>query len=503
MPPLFTSTSLTTFIRQMRGIAKYIHQPATAISRTAPKRTINTIGRVRGAVNQAVHETFPSLSTPAHQLHHTGKIKNGAKNFGSWSHNVETSVSKRSLGRVGQGLQGAKRPQWGHGRSIPTSVGLGTARGFASGPSGAVTANTPIVLRAFSSMLSEKDAKNKALPRASRYSPYVRKSCRRQRRNNVYKSIDSSFLVDLQHYFPLGHSKVEQDALPLLPEALVTPEKTTVLAIPLSPSLEALLCPTNELSYHEASLGVSILARLTKGVLPIHSVFSLHASTRVIPLLTKLESLGVLDYHPHSPTVEGQLVQDASGRPDVLRLVFKQRSCGDVRALLGESLRRHEQGQWWALWEEKSITELSQGEQREIMGNWDERNSGNGELEESSIDLVYPTLEVSTIIDQPFSPSTFSHPSLPPVSLPSSPIESSVMSPSLTTSLFSSISSEDWSIPPSEADSDVDSVFSSDAHDAWNDDAGNTINNESESRDETNVWWAGAGEGFGFVSQPW
>lgn len=503
MPPLFTSTSLTTFMRQIRGVAKYIQQPATVMSHTAPKRTMNTLGRARNAAHQLAHQTFPSLSTPAHQLHQSTTIRAGARFATSSATGSSSKTSQRHLGAVGRALQASKRPQWGHGRSIPTNVGIGSARGFASAPAaGGISGNVPVVLRAFAALVDDDYSGKKPLPRATRYSPYTRKT--RRTRRKVCKSIDSSFISDLHHYFPLVAASQLDEAkvdLPPLPEQLVTPGKTATLALPLSPSLEALLHPTSSLTYSETSIGVHILARLTAGLLPIHAAFSLHSSTRVIPLLTKLDGLGVMDFHPGGPNVLAEVVKDAEGRPDILRLIFEQRSSDNVKALLAGSLRPNEEGEWWALWDEEDrAMELTQCERRAIMERWD---GGEEKTEPDEELLVYPTLDMSLVnsVDSPLTPP-------PPSEISSFNNTPSTQSTLSLSSLLSHMddSSEGWSIPPSEADTDVDSVYA--GSEEWGDVSSTVASMHSErgeesSDDGVSVWWAGAGQGFGFVAQPW
>ncbi|WVQ83044.1 hypothetical protein IAT38_005182 [Cryptococcus sp. DSM 104549] len=546
MPPLFSSTSLGTLLRSIKGAAKYIHQPATVMARASPNRTIHTIHRARNAVQQVAHQTFPSLATPAHHLHHSGQpLRSGARGISSFSA-TGNKAPRRPLGAVGKALQagGRVRPT-ASGPSVQANVGLGAARGFASGPAAGVHAKVPMGLRALASLIDDEHAGGKPLPRASRYSPYTRRD--RKQRRRVCRSIDSSFISDLQHYFPLVRPAAAEAAaaeseeatpLPPLPETLVTAGKTTVLALPLSPSLDALLSPTPNLTYSETSIGVHVLARLTAGILPIHSAFSLHSSTRIIPLLTKLEGLGVMNFHPGSPLVTGEVIHDASGQPDILRLVFEDRSLADVHALLGESLRPGEEGEWWALWEEDRKMKLTQGERREMMEQW-----GEGvRAEQASGELIFPTLDMSVhtgpgedafaaSLDEPLTPSSprsgasspvfvdYSPGSATPSTVSSGSVQNSVL---LSASLLSQLgeSSEDgWSIPASEADSDVDSVYA--GSEEWRDVGGvQSVGNVSvgsagsqyggeglvetvEDDEVVSVWWAGAGEGFGFVAQPW
>ncbi|MCK7226048.1 hypothetical protein L8P11_22575, partial [Enterobacter kobei] len=53
---------------------------------------------------------------------------------------------------------------------------------------------------------------------------------------------------------------------------------------------------------------------------------------------------------------------------------------------------------------------------------------------------------------------------------------------------------------------DVDSVYA--GNEEWGDVSSSIVSMHSEQREESSddgvsVWWAGAGEGFGFVAQPW
>ncbi|WWC60095.1 uncharacterized protein I303_102659 [Kwoniella dejecticola CBS 10117] len=552
MPPLFTSTSWTTLVRKAATAIMYAPKPAVAI-KAAPKRTINNIHKARQVVHQVIQSSFPSLSTPAHQLNYaTIPIRTSARGFTS---STKPSNLAKRLGPVRQGLQSAgSRPRWVNGPSIPANVGLGKARNFSSAPHmhAMQNVNVPMVFRAFASLLDDDEKKfhSKGLPRASRYTPYSKsKLNRRQRKARVSSysnSIDSSIIEDLKHYFPIptrssGEITV---ALPLEPELLVTEGKTTILALPLSPSLEALLAPMAQIPYNETSIGISILAKLTQGLFPIHNAFSLHSSTRVIPLLTKLDGLGVLDQHPGLANTQAEVVHDQDGQPDILRLIFADRSVSDVKTLLGESLRPNEEGEWWALYEDRRQPEheperkmeLNQVESREIMEQW-ETNQSKTSNSQDSMSLVFPTLDMSanrlemqeenevlfdnteSVLSTPndsWSSSGSTTPS--PIDSPSSDESMSSLSfssstESLTASLLSKFSDESnngqaqsvWSVHPSESDSDVESSFSE--AEEWSavehlipsapDDV------DGDGQGEVMVTWSGSGEGFGFLAQPW
>ncbi|WVF66887.1 hypothetical protein IAT40_001630 [Kwoniella sp. CBS 6097] len=433
MPPLFTSTSVTTILRKIITVAKYAPTAAPApaqatimASRGKPGRTINNFHKTKNAINQVIHQTFPSLATPSHKLEYaTIPIRNASsrRGFATASSKGPGGSGRRVGGPVRQAIQNSgARPKWTNGPGISANVGLGSARGFASSTSGSVQANVPMALRAFASLLDDDEKKHslKPLPRASRYAPYTRPTRsqrqRRARRAPSTCSIDSSLIIkEIQHYFPLPsptrtlEEQQSQITLPPTPETLVTEGKITVLALPLSPSLEALLLPTSSMCYSDASIGIHILARLTQGLMPIHNAFSLHSSTRIIPLLTKLDGLGVLEHHPDAsmPKTAAQVVEDAEGRPDILRLIFHGRSVGDVKALLGESLRRNEEGDWWALFEhadeEEQGMDLTIKERSEMMEQWDTPNASRSRMTSRSqpVDLagseqlIFPTLDMS------------------------------------------------------------------------------------------------------------
>ncbi|OCF78132.1 hypothetical protein I204_00068 [Kwoniella mangroviensis CBS 8886] len=546
MPPLFTSTSWTTLVRKIAVAMVYAPKPAVAISKaTASKRTVNHIQKAR----QVIQSSFPSLSIPSHQLGHsyaTIPIKSGPTSASR--HFSSSNVAKR-LGPVRQGLNAAgSRPRWVNGPSIQANVGLGKARTFVSttypSAQNAVNGKIPMVFRAFASLIEDEDRNkisNKGLPKASRYTPYTKNKLkstshgRRIRRSEVVKSIDSSFIEDLKHYFPLPSTEPSSEeiiSLPLLPETLITEGKITILALPLSPSLEALLIPSQN-GYDETEIGISILSKLTKGLISIHNAFSLHSSTRIIPLLNKLESLGVLDYHPPglAGRVDGEVINDQDDQPDILRLIFYDRSIKDVRTILGESLRENEQGQWWVLYEDtnqREEMELNKEESKEIMENWNSpiipaSQDQNEQLVFPILDMSYQQQEGEGEVLFDISESILSTPSNSwPSTSSGTPLEvedqsismiSSISTESLTESLLSRLSSssdEDqriWSVHPSDSDSDVESssVLSQEMEE-WNQVdqllASPTGGNGDE-EGEVMVSWSGSGEGFGFLAQPW
>jgi hypothetical protein len=339
---------------------------------------------------------------------------------------------------------------------------------------------------------------------------------RRPARRDSAASTTSSILRDIGHYFPIVLGPVDDEvALPLQPETLVTVGVTTTLALPLSPSLNTLLEPTSKIPYADAEVGVAILAQLTHGILPLHDAYAA-AGARIIPLLAKLESLGVLDIHAY-PTTTLDVTTNHRGEPDILRVIFSGRSARDVRAFLGDM----DEG-WWTL-SQASQAIIPVEDEDEARVAWRNRpdtaaaslaSSIASSATSSSVDLIMPTLDLS--IAPAITPSTYeldfdsgydSQSSWPPSlsSIRSSPSESgmctpysmddswtSPASPSSPASILSSLSSLSeyehdrdnmvWISPPSEADADLD---------AWSD-AG-IEHQHSDEAQEVEIFWVGGG----------
>jgi hypothetical protein len=427
-------------------------------------------------------------------------------------------------------------------------VGLGSARTFASGPTQSlVQSKVPIGFRAFASLLNDEEH-DRVLPRASRYRPYsrpaksagsrLRRSARRVPNPSV-SSVDSVALSQLSFYFPrVRRSPAVADVpLPPMPETLVTPGKTTTLSLPLSPDLHALLEPTTEVTYQDAEIGLTILAHLPRGVLDVSEAFDLHRCHRIIPLVAKLQSLGVLDDTEFgTPSAALYVVRNAMGQPDILRITFVGRSVSDVHALLGESLRPNEEGDWWYLHDadERSSDDLTVAESRAILEDWqpsspspaasltaaNEREHvpvvGNAD---SSVELVLPLLDADapateglahTFTDSWPSSGTMSPLSASPPSVQSPLSDISLPSDDFPTSLTASLLSElsqpsissAWEVPPSETDSDVESAISLEmaSSEVWSE---GVVEAEVPSPEMSMMsMWSGAEGGFGFA-QPW
>ena len=526
MPPLFTATNGLTLIRKVVHAARHVHP---TVSRFTLSSRLTRVQRARIAFRNALYETYTSLASPitkpghshlGRQLQQAGRspLVNASRSFRSSGFRL-ASLSPR-------------------GPALVANVGLAPARAFSTAPAPAVIANAPVYLRA---LLSVDDN----LPKSNRYTPY---RCKRARTNRHKRRTSSSSWFErvhkLEQYFPAPLRSPPAVDLPVLPEQLVTSGSTTTLSLALSPSLHDLLQPTTEITYREAELGMSIFADLLKGIPPVLEAFSIHGSTRIYPLLSKLYSLGVLAQEEiKASNARLELVTDHQGRPDVLNIIFPCRSVEDVKALLGETLSiRPGEGQWYGLYEAQA---LSPTETKEIVEDWGDARSAQVQLEDpesmsswesqveetdllgaESCELVYPTLDFDAVhspqVDTP--PEVYSWPSTgftsPSPSRPISPSSPDVeglglrtedtwmeSQPSLTESLVSRLdaaTSPRWSVPLSLSDSDIESSIDLDdlgevEHELW---SVADVSERSAEDVESEVEWSGSTRGFGLI-QPW
>ena len=546
MPPMMTSTTVTTFLRKVVHAARHVHPhlPVAEVGagpRPPPLHNVHhQMSKFYPVLRRLALSTFPSLSTPAYKLvpeyaYQPIKLATQRRGFVSAGH------TSRTMGMISRRPGSAFPPAIARSPAI-NSVGLGTARTFASGPATSAYAKVPMGLRAFASLLDDNEDLQHRLPRPRRYVPYAKPAShriRRVRRSTCTSasSQHSGLLEEMSHYFPtpLRSVKEQQIPLPPLPESLVTPGRTTILSLPLSPSLHSLLSPTPSVPYREAEVGVNLLARLTKGLMPLHEAFSTYSSTRIIPLLAKLEGLGVLTA---GSLTTMDVVLDHQGQPDVLRIIFEGRSKKDVLQLLGESLRSAEEEEFWVLEEEPTHTAvavLNAEESRAILEEWGapETRAPRSPAEMpvtaslvQSHELIFPTIDLglSTYSDEISWPSSAS--GTPPVAQFDDILEVPSRSPSpsptsprsgfdtpetvdIPASLFSRLSSENlsWHIGLSESDSDIESSMNlsdrfSDVSEAVWEEHESVEMLERPGSAEPYAGWSGVNEGFGFA-QPW
>lgn len=533
--PLFTSTHITTALRAAVRAARSLPRASKA---KAIKHVQVHIHDARLAINRLALETFPSLSTHHQSVRALEPIH---LHLGGRSYRpMSTHARLRTAGQTFRTGAGIVIPPAMRSGGTASRVGLGSARGFASGAgAGGHVQNVPMVLRAFASLI---DDEHKSLPRPTRYMPY---NPRRTRVRRVRAASTSTRISEFSHYFPFPALARSQSPVTLPPtaETLVTPGTTATLSLPLSPSLSALLDPTPRVPFADAQVGIAVLSTLTEGVVSLHHAFSLHFADRILPLLAHIDALGVVGPHPGGARYE--VMYDPEGQPDILRIIFNDRSVNDVRTLLGERL--YSEG-WYALYEAdkgepiKDTAVLSVYEQGEMMEDW------TGVTRENhSPELVMPVLDASVSLptthqleDTWSSPSScctpisgldydidvgdFSQHSSPVIASPSSYgsygshgsyTSSTDSGQSLTASLLSQLSasspsSGEWAVPPSQDDSDVESTISAELigelSEVWDVDAVEDLvamrgNGGSEWSGSAYIW-AGSGEGFG-LAQPW
>lgn len=455
----YTSTSVSTLIK--KGAAalrapRALRQVAKRLA--AVQRTITTTPPPPHPVLRGPRST---RSLPPPNFAHARSVRYGTPSFAS-----------------------AARPRGG-----VQNVGLGKARTFATAPPvGSVPGgaqNVPVILRAFAQLLDDDD-----LPKPTRYTPYVRRPTRkaaaqrtksrlqrRERRSCGASATSCSTegkIRDLAAYFPLPFQRQETEVpLPPVPEVLLTPGHVTTLSLALAPSLDALLDPTPRISYADAEVGVAILAGLTQGLMPLHEAYAA-AGARVIPLLSRLDALGILDPRGF-PATTLEVSLDADGNPEILRVVFAERCADDVRELLGELVDI-------GVLTERAV--LSANEVDAMHAPWGERSSERPRQQrtlsyepERTTELVMPSMDTSRVdLSQPDASQWLSE-SFPPSSgtltpdtleieslaSPSSPSDWESSPPGSLLGSLASLEDQSlersyaWSVYPSETDSVVES----------------------------------------------
>jgi len=396
------------------------------------------------------------------------------------------------------------------------NVGIGSARTFASSSSAQASQAVHMLFRPFASIDEKK------LQR-TRYQPYAPRHTRQRRNERQCRSSRGSFAgIDIEQYFPRIPLRAAspEAALPLLPEELVTLGTSTTLCVALAPSLTALLLPTTEISFAEEEIGRSVFAGLLPGLLPLTNMFASHASTRVMPLLYKLTSLGVLDSEAAkvgftAVRLEPQL--DDEGRPEVLRITFHSRSAEDVRALLGEMKGEDE---WFTLVEAATVDTDSSELYDEVADTWADSVAEVQPSAQFVPDLttsLLHSLDEAAPIELAVADPAGSELVMPRIdietwqrSIPLAPPSHDLAYSWTSSSGFGSIIRDDisdaetpsWSITPSEAD-DLESYMSemewSDGSSAQGFEADGDAASREISRPETpDIWMSG----YGFV-QPW
>ncbi|KAK1920963.1 hypothetical protein DB88DRAFT_501686 [Papiliotrema laurentii] len=366
--PAFTATSWTTFVR--RAVSTVRQQ---VVHKTASKAVILGRNRALQFARQAIEETFPSVSQPTFQ-----RLQPRLATLPIPIHPLRQAGQNVRMG----GFRFA--PHHPRGPAIVARVGLNPSRGFASSTVGGATPGAHMVLRAFASTIDD--------PSLPRWSPVVsyppRKHqprrhrrklphCLLSRQNNVdvgpkrsIRDIEYYFtppqVAEFAHYFPIRGRAPVVAPTPILPEMLVTPDVYTTLQIALDP-VEDDSRSTLEVSYAAAEVGVTVFSDLLRGIIPLMQAFSSHASTKVNPLLYRLQSLGVFD-ETGDTTPKISSVQ-LDGVASALSITFPNRSIDDVRALLGEVSG---EGDWYQL---SQVSLLREAEVVALTEHWSDRPS--------------------------------------------------------------------------------------------------------------------------------
>jgi len=456
-----------------------------------------------------------------------------------------------------------------------TGLGVNPVRTFASAPAGTIAAKAPIYLRAFAQQLDLDNLKDDPTAfKPSLYTAYkpVRRATRTRRKkiNCSYSSIISTVhsgsscgswpytndfsstdhidvhrhftISDIDHFFPLFRSATPQRPNLLIPENLVHPGMTTVLTIGLSPALQEILEPATNVSYRDAQIGLTVFANLFAGLVPLMEAFQRYRYSRVMPLIAKLESLGLIDTEGVGPNTHLEYTLDSSGVIETLRCVFEGRNESDVRTILGDTLLERGQDPWFAIHEEKEMDagSLSLSEAMEMSEHWDspvrvEPGSrvltpvGEEEviwdsphspsevvifpvdLSSSNVDLILPTPNTFTGLRLTFDeehnailtpPEPYTYPSNRLSDTDSPSPDSSQWSPSasvISRMVGDETPTSDWSAPPSEADSDLDGELSS----VWSEGEDQVVESMSGSvnPEEEENWRSTVSNGG--LMQPW
>lgn len=401
MPPFIQSASLQGLVRQAgRLLIRAGIKPPKLIKAKSP---------IFRQLKHIVQTTFPSARTPAHLLELSPAYLPRAET--AFTRAQQLHRARHALTQASRGFRtSARRPAV----PAPMNVGLGTARNFSygAGPQQVMNAKVPMALRALSSLIdSEFEG---GLPKPSSYRPYEPKKLVRVASKiaaseiNITPASVASTLRAFEKYFtpaPQAEGEVVASGSNLLrPEDLVTQGINTTLTIPLAPSYHSIFELPPAEPFRPNQLGVERFANLLRGVMTLHDIIDNRASQFVIPLINKLDSLGLTDQanggcemHVSHADVDGYAI------PESISIKLFDRSASDVRKILGESLKQAHEGDWWILTEHRVEYELTPAEARAMLEQWDT----DGRRQPVNVDtshLVMPLVD----IDEPTMPRRWS-----------------------------------------------------------------------------------------------
>jgi hypothetical protein len=387
MPPFVQSANWQTLARQAGRLLTKVKPP-----------NLNTIKTtLPGKVVRAIHQSFPSLSTPAHLLE-----LNPAYAFNSSGNQLSRGFNKAvTLNRLHQPFAQASRGIRTAARRPTTpfasNVGLGSARSYSAGPQQAFHGKVPMGLRALASLLDQDT--EKTLPGRSYYKPYNRPQKHARSAKRSVRSSISSIDLEMDRHFPRrqaaagpAHAKD-----PLQPEQLVTGGINTTLTIPIGRTyLEILgLPPAEPLAANE--LGRSRFANLDN--IRVHGILNNPAARHMLALFDKLDALGVTQINEEGEfsQVEGtqHFVEiDGERELDEVHLKFYDRSEADVRKIIGESMRPRNEG--WTLREERAIKIVSPAEALAALEQWADAQRPNWPRPRpiDNSELVMPLIDI-------------------------------------------------------------------------------------------------------------
>lgn len=402
MPPFVQSASWQGLIRQAgRLLIRAGSKPPKATKVKSP---------ILRQIKHIVQTTFPSASTPAHLLELSPARLPRSETF---TRAQQLHRARHALTQASRGFRtSVRRPAV----PAPVDVGLGTARNFSSG-AGAGTqvmnAKVPMALRALSSLVDSDIDGEAGWPRLPVYRPYDAKRLAKvatkvaaSKSGSTPVTIESTRRAFERYFTPAAQADqlrtdtVGSSSNLLRPEQLVTPGVNTTLTIPLAPSYHSIFELPPAEPFRADQLGIDRFANLLRGVMTLHEIIDNRASHFVIPLINKLDSLGLTDpvnggceMHVSHADVDGYAI------PESISIKLYDRSAEDIRRLLGESLRQAHEGDWWILTEHRLDHELTPAEGRAMLEQWD----GQTARQPMGVDtsrLVMPLVD----IDEPAAP---------------------------------------------------------------------------------------------------
>lgn len=390
MPPFVQSANWQTLARQAGRLLTKVKPP-----------NLNTIQTtLPGKVVRAIHQSFPSLSTPVHLLE-----LNPAYAFNSSGNQLSRGFNKAvTLNRLHQPFAQASRGIRTAARRPTTpfasNVGLGSARSYSAGPQQAFHGKVPMALRALASLVDQDT--EKTLPGRSSYKPYNRPQKYAKTSQRSIRSSISSIDQEMSRYFtrrPVVAGPAFAENL-LDPERLVTDGINTSLTIPIGQAYLDILGLPPAQPLESGELGRNRFANLNN--IRLHDIFNNAAARYMLALFEKLDALGVTRIYEDGEFAQVECIQhfvviDGERELDSLQINFYDRSEMDVRKIIGESMRPREEG--WTLREERAIKIVTPAEAVVALEQWADAQRPNWPrprpIDNSA--LIMPLIDIETM----------------------------------------------------------------------------------------------------------